>query len=105
MSFGLLWIEILLACVLYTAALTTVSLRRKKRWTTVICASAAFGLPLLTLAMLLAIVAWMPVSAELHSERLWSTLAFLAIYVASAVTLLLLELKRDATGNRTGSSW
>ena len=108
MSYCLLWIETLLACLLFAAMLITVGLRSKTRTARALCAVVAL-LPLIPLAIPLSVILLFAGASRYASGVglsgfVWA-IAPLACYLAGAIPIRIIAGRRDVAGARRSFSW
>ena len=104
MSYCLLWIETLLACLLFAAMLITVGLRRKTRTVRALCAVVAL-LPLLPLGAAVVFAGMLRFVSGLRNSGFMWAIILLACYLAGAVSMRILAGRRETTGVRRALSW
>jgi hypothetical protein len=104
MSFMLLWIEMLAACVLFEATLITVGLRRKSRLA--VLAIYAVGMLLLAAPLVMMVAsAIITFFSPLRSHVFWWTLLLLICYLIGTGVVWRLARRPDETGIRRADSW
>jgi hypothetical protein len=106
MSYGLLWIETLLACLLFAAILTTIGLRRKSR-KTIVVAVCGLGilLPLVPLGVLVAYTAALRFAAGIRNSSFLWALVLVICYLGGATAAVRIATRRDEAGVRHAFSW
>ena len=104
MSYCLLWIETLLACLLFAAMLIILGLRRKTRTVRALCAVVGL-LPLLPLGLLAMATAGLRFASGLRGSGFMWAILLLACYLAGAVAMRIFAGRRDVAGVRHAFSW
>lgn len=105
MSYYLLWVETLLACLLFAATLITVGLRRKVSIVSIPLCAAGLLPPLLPIGYVVAAFAAMRFGAGLQNSGFWWAVALVVCYLTGAIGTLLVGRRRDAVGMRQAFSW
>lgn len=105
MSYYLLWIEALLAGLLFAAMLFTIGLRRKTRKAAIPICIAGLVLPLLPLGATAAFAVTLRFVSNAQNGFFWGTMTLVGGYLAGAITLLVIGRRMNAAGLRRAFSW
>ncbi len=104
MSYVLLWIETLLACLLFLALVIVNGQRRKARTAKALCAVAAL-LPLVPLGAQLMLTWGLRYVSNLRDSGFGWAITLSVCYFVGAIALWIMARKRDAAGIRRAVSW
>src|ERR1035437_6364610 len=105
MSYGLLWIQMLLACLLFAAAGVAPGLRAKSRRTYISGLVWGIIFPLLPLGMAVASGVFMRSAFGAQSNRLFWAILLVVCYAVGVAVLLKVGLRRDAAGASRATLW
>lgn len=105
MSYVLLWIETLLASLLFAAMLITAGLRRKLSIASILLYAAGLLLPLVPIGGVVATFAALRFGAGLRNSGFWWVIVLAACYLTGAIAILLRARRRDAVGMHQALSW
>jgi hypothetical protein len=105
MILGLLWIEVLLACLLFAAVRITSGLRYKSRLARWAACGTGVLLPLVVLGGPLAATAFLRFVGGMRHGGFNSTAALVVCYLVSAAIVVAVGTRRDQTGARRARSW
>ena len=105
MSYYLLWVETLLACLLFAAMLITAGLRRKLSMVKIPLYAAGLVLPLFPIGGVVAVFAALRFGAGLRYSGFWWAMALVVCYLTGAIAILMGARRSDAAGMRRALSW
>ncbi|MEI8197914.1 MAG: hypothetical protein WCI73_18625, partial [Phycisphaerae bacterium] len=105
MSYGLLWIEILLACLLFSAMNMTFDLRHCKRMAVVVVCGSGILPPLLPLGLFVTYSAFFGHGTGAYSGAFIWAILLLICYLIGAAILLAWAMHRDEAGICCAASW
>jgi hypothetical protein len=105
MSYALLWIETLLACLFFVAGMAAAGLRRQTRKAMIPICGIGILIPLIPLGLLVAATGALRFAVGMRHSGFTGAAALAICFLAGSAAIVVAAARRDAAGLRRALSW